>query len=499
MQDSEQNNSMFQVLMALWGRRKWWAISVFALCFASAASLIMSLPNIYRATATVLINTGDSQALTGDANSGQGDLLDSVTAQVMSRTRLQDMINKFGLYPGLRSKVSPETVIERMRNDIQLERKATDQQQWGQNPVFAFTLSYQGWNPQIVTEVTNALVSSYVAENNRIRTKQINDTVNSLRAQMASIKAKLDDQQDRINAFKSSHMGELPEQQQVNLSTLTQLNLQLHESSENEIDSERRQADLLKQMTSSGDASVPQLEQELSNLRTKYTDNYPDVVHLKAQIAALRRQQSESGGDPSESPLQRQYDSLTAQIKTYKQQEGQLKTQIDEYQKRVGNVPIYAEKLQTLNQGYTETQDVYSSLLKRYEKARLAEGTEKNAVDQYRMLDSAIPPRNPAGPNRSRLLLISLVLCLGLSAGVAFLMEQLDTSFHSAGELRAFTTIPILAGIPQIVTSGDIWRHRFRYSISTLIIVLGLIVTILWFHFIGRGNEQFVWLLMRHH
>ncbi|MGH8370752.1 MAG: GumC family protein, partial [Gammaproteobacteria bacterium] len=430
---------MFQILRALWSRRKWWAISVFALCFASAASLIMTLPNIYRATATVLVSTGDAQALTGESNSGQDDLLDSVTAQVMSRARLQDMIEKFELYPGLKGKMSPEAVIERMRNDIQLERKATDQQQWGQNPVFAFTLSYQGWNPQIVTKVTNALVSSYVTENNQIRTKQINDTVNSLQAQMASIKAKLDDQQDRINAFKSSHMGELPEQQQVNLSTLAQLNLQLHESSENEIDAERRQADLLKQMTSSGDASVPQLEQELSDLRTKYTDNYPDVVHLKAQIAALKSQQS-SGGGQTESPLQRQYNSLTAQIRTYKQEEEQLKAQIATYQGRVGNVPIFAEKLQTLNQGYAETQDVYSSLLKRYEKARLAEGTERNAVDQYRVLDSAIPPRNPAGPNRSRLLLISLILCLGLSAGVTFLMEQFDTSFHSAAELRAFTT-----------------------------------------------------------
>lgn len=486
---------MFQVFGALWHRRKWPALTIFLVSLAAAVSLVLALPNIYRASATVLVNSGDSLELSGSVNGAQDNRLDSITAQVMSRVRLQGLINRFDLYRELRNSASPEAVLDRMRRDIRLERKQTDQQQWGRDPVFAFTLSYQGWDPDTVVQVANALVTSYVSESNRVLDARITGTTNSLKTQMASIKAKLDSQQQRINAFKNNHMGALPEQQQANLATLTQMNLQLHQDNENELDAMRRRDEILKQMDASGDTSLAQLMQELSSLRTRYTDDYPDVQRLKAQIAAMKHNQAAKGTDPTPSPLQQQYTAIGAEIAAYKQKDRQLQAQIALYQKRVEDVPIYAQKLQVLKQGYAETQDIYSSLLKRYEKARLAEDAAGSSAGQYRILDAAVTPRNPVGPNRMRLLLIGLILSLGLAAGSVFLLEQLDTSFHTVAELRAFTTVPVLAGIPQIVTRGDTWRHRLWFGLSTLLVVLALVAISVGFRFIGHGNEHLVWML----
>ena len=120
---------------------------VFTLEFAAAASFVYSLPDIYSATATVLVNQNAAQqAAAGSGGAAQDNRLDSVSEAVLSRSRLLVLITRYDLFPGLRTRISIDTVLDQMRRDIiRLERKAGEQQ-WGQDPTFAaFTLSYQGW------------------------------------------------------------------------------------------------------------------------------------------------------------------------------------------------------------------------------------------------------------------------------------------------------------------------------------------------------------------
>ena len=494
-----QRDASLEALGMLWKRRHYLAVCVFVLAFAAAASFVYALPDIYSATATVLVNQNAAQqAQVGSGSGPQDNRLDSVSEAVLSRNRLLDLITRYQLYPELRRQTSIETVLDQMRRDIRLERKAGEQQ-WGQDPTFAFTLSYQGWDPRTVAQVTNALANSYVDENNRMQTHQASETADSLAAQLAEIKQKLDSQAQKVNAFEDSHMGELPQQQEANLSTLQQLNTQLHENGESLAQALQRRETLLKQMTDSGDADLAQLQQELASLRTRYTDMYPDIVRVKAQIAALEHAQSAQGsGAKPLSPLQQQYQSLEAEIKSYRQEDSRLHGEIAAYQNRVDNVPRRAQELQTLTQGYSETQEVYSSLLKRYEQARLAEAPQAGPGSQYRVLESAVAPNDASGPARKRLLLMSLVLCLGLAAAAVFVAEQFDTSFHSVDELRMFTRVPVIASIPRIITQGDIWRRRARLGTAAVSLVLALFMAIGVSHLLGHGNEQLVWMLSRH-
>jgi polysaccharide chain length determinant protein (PEP-CTERM system associated) len=493
------NEAALAALGKLWRRRRWIAIGIVVLTYPAAASFVYALPNIYSATATVLVNPDGAQA----AASGSGSVtdenqLDSVSEAVLSRGRLLDLVARFDLYPELRRTSSMDTVLGRMRQDIRLERKSGEQQ-WGQDPTFAFTLTYQGWDPQIVAKVTNALASSYVDENNRMRTRQATDTVESLSAQLNVIKQKLDAQEQKIDAFKDSHMGELPEQQTANLSTLLQLNTQLHENGESLTQALQRRENLLKQMTDSGDADLSQLEQELASLRTRYTELYPDVVRVKQQIANLKHTQADQGGAAKAvSPLQQQYQSLEAEIKSYTQETGRLRGEIAAYQGRVDKVPLRAQQLQALTQGYGEIQDVYSSLLKRYEQARLAQAPQGGITGQYRVLEPAIPPIDASGPARMRLLFMSLVLCLGLAGAAVLLAEQFDASFHHIDDLRAFTRVPVLVSIPRIVTTSDIWRRRLRYGSAIISVLVALLVVAEVSSLLGRGNERLVWMLSRH-
>lgn len=492
-----QPDSALNMVQRLWKRRRWLAIGIFAVSFAAAASFIFSLPDIYSSTATVLVNnvnTGQDPGPNGQ-NNGSDSRLDAVSTEVQSRDRLLDMINRFDLYPELRQHASTDSVLARMRQDIRVDRKA-GQQQWGQDPTFAFTLSYQGWDPKTVAKVTNALATSYVDANNKMRSQQAQALLASLQSQMADVKKKLDAQEVKINAFRTAHMGDLPEQQMANLAMLQQLSGQLHENNEALSQAlQRRDNPNAFGGTTSPDAAasdLPQLEQQLTALRTRYTDAYPDVVQLKSQIAALKREQAAQAAQATKAAaVPADYDNT---VSSYRQEESRLKAQMSQYQARVENMPVRSQQLQALMQGYGETQDVYSSLLRRYEEAPLPGAV----AGQYRVLEQAVPPADASGPGRIKLLIMSLVLCLGLAGAVVFAAEQLDPSFHSVDELRAYTRVPVLASIPLIITPDDVWKSRVRFGVAVASAVVLAIILAQLSSLLGHGNQDLVWMLSRH-
>jgi polysaccharide chain length determinant protein (PEP-CTERM system associated) len=257
---------------------------------------------------------------------------------------------------------------------------------------------------------------------------------------------------------------------------------------------------LLKQLTASGGADLAQLQQQLADLQTRFTDRYPDVIRVKAEIAALTQQSKNSAeNDSAANSLQKQLDQVQAEIKSLGQQERQLHNQISVYQSHVENVPRLTQQLQALTQGYEETKEIYSSLLKRYEEASIAQsGPYQGGGNQFHILDAAVVPKDPVGPNRLRLVLLGTLLSLAMAAVAAFLAEQLDTSFHTVEELQAFTKVPVLARIPRIDTVGDNLRRRLRFGVLTLSTAMILLMFVAIAAVIGRDNQVLVWMLTKH-
>ena len=229
---TEHPGSAFRQARAIWRRRKWLIMLAFIVPFSIVISLVMAMPNLYRAKATVLVE----QAPDAQGPSASGRLesrLEAISEEVLSRARLQDLIARFDLYPTLRRHASPQAVIDRMRRDIRFERKNVELP-WGGGATVAFTLSYQGWEPQTAAQVTNALVSFYIEENEKIRRREA------------------DDIQTHVD-------GRAPDNLAV-------------------------------------------LKRELAELRARFNDRYPDVLRLKAEIAALERERQGRGWVPAATP-----------------------------------------------------------------------------------------------------------------------------------------------------------------------------------------------------
>jgi polysaccharide chain length determinant protein (PEP-CTERM system associated) len=524
---------------AIWRRRKWLAVLLFALPFTAAASVIVSLPDLYRSTATVLVERQQvpESFVKSTVTSELETRLQTISQEILSRSRLESLVTRFGLYADLGKQASnKEAVIDRMRRDIRLEVRSAAARGGDRRATIAFALSYRGRDPQTVALVTNTLASFYIEENLKAREKQASGTTEFLKTQIGKTKERLDQQERQVSEFKRRYLGELPQQMQPNLATLEVLNTQFRLNSDNQVRAGERREALAAQLSEAetfgqppgaptvpgGPATGPEppalhlarLKQELTTARTRYTDSHPTVIRLKDEITAVEgglagtrpETRPEAAHAPAPAPaapaspyvlrLREALHAAEAEIKILKTEEQRLRSAITAYQIRVENSPRREQEFQDISRDYDSTKEQHQSLVKRYEEAQVAESMEQRQKgEQFRILDPAMPSAVTTAPNRGRLLMIALALSVGLAVCAAMLAEMLDTSFHSAGDMRAFSTVPVLVSIPRIITDADRrWRRR-RFQVAVAGTLVGLALVAGGSHIFARGNEQIVRLL----
>src|SRR5262245_13177328 len=386
-----RNTSPLDLVAAVWGRRKWLAILVFVGPLAAGVSLVSVLPNIYRSTATVIVDNQEvpESFVRSTVTSAVEIRLQAISQEVLSRARLEKLIQSLDLYSESGKRASLDEAVANMRRDIKLEVKSA-QLKGLREATVAFTISYQGSNPATIARVTNTLAEFYAEENVKARERQASGTAEFLRIQLGETKTRLDALETQVSAFKRRHLGELPQQMDANLATLDRLTLQLRANADSQTRAtERRQAFssqlaeaelLLSSPVNSvtGLPTVPgaalmapefrdaatrlaQRKEELARLRTQFSDQYPDVVQLRGEVAALERElvaaqaraksapNSTTGETPAAPPLpaapvspyvlrlKEALSEVQTELKILKTEEGRIREEIATYQKRVEN------------------------------------------------------------------------------------------------------------------------------------------------------------------
>lgn len=517
VQEPEAKDRGVPAVLEVLRRRQWLGLAVFAGLFAPATAFVAFLPDLYRATSTVLVERQPvpESFVQPSVTDAVDTRLHTISQEILSRARLGDLIERFNLYPELRDRASPEDLTQRMRLDIDLTRKEVEQA-WGRSATIAFALSYRGKDPQRVAQVTNALAAFYVEENVKLRERQAARTAEFLKTQLQEMKRKLDGQEARAGEFKERHPGELPQQVEANLATLERLNAQLNLNSQNQMRAIERRDRLERQRAGlapgvpAADAESPagrlsRLNRELADLRTRYTPLYPDIVRLEREIEALKKSGAASGTAPGRDPApaaagpeDRDQREVDADMSLLKAEEARLREAIARYEQRVENAPRRQQELDEVSRDYRTTKDLYDSLLKKYEEALLAQSLEHGqTAERFRILDPALPPQAPEAPGRVWLGVVILLMAAGAAAGAMMVAERADTSIHGAEALRAFTRVPVLVSIPLIVTRAEgRWRRLKRAAM--LLAAAGMLAALTGLAYrAAHQYEQIVYILSR--
>ena len=349
-------------------RKKSFVLSFLSVIFM-AVLIAFVLPPIYLSQSTILIE--DQQipreyvqtTITGFVE----ERLQVITQQIMSRSRLMEIINRFNLYQEMRDRYTTEEIIEKMRDDIHLETISAEvmDRRTGRPTAatIAFTLSYEGKNPSTVQKVSNVLASFYLEQNLKSREQRASNTTIFLQQESDALKGQIDAIENKISEFKSAHIGELPEYNALNLQAITQLNRDV-DHIEMQINSLKERKILLEGQIANVDPLSPivtdegkammhpgerlkYLRLQLISLQSTLSEKHPDMKKLKKEIHELQQQVEES--DASIEKVKR-LNALTGQLAAMKGKSGpkhpdvvRLSKEVEVLGKEVEN--IRAEKV----------------------------------------------------------------------------------------------------------------------------------------------------------
>jgi polysaccharide chain length determinant protein (PEP-CTERM system associated) len=501
-------------LIAIGLRRKWTIIIPFLLAACVTVYLCTILPPIYRSETTILVEPQQvpedyvQSTVTGSVT----DRLSTISQQILSRTRLESVIRDLALYTEQRERSTMEDVVIEMRKNIELNIEAdSGGRSRGAASAVAFRLAFLGPDPEVVQKVTTTLANLYIEENLRVRETLARGTKEFLSREVRDVEQELASREEALREFRQEHMGELPEQLETNLRSLEQLQEQksavldsLREAEDRQILLERQLDETpatLSEMGSDGDDLYTRLEtkrQTLAALTSRYTDLYPDVVTLKKEIRELEERISGNPVDPenppSEAPpvasLNPAYQRLKSQVETDQITIKNLRDEINvinarmrRLQRRVENIPRREQELMSLKRDYETIKQSYDSLNERKINAEIAENLEtRQKSERFRILDPANLPQRPVKPNRRKILAIGLMLGLGLGGALAFLREQMDDTFHTVDEVKAFSDIPVIGVIPLAVSPEQIRRKRWITATVTSVAVVSVTALIVGVH-----------------
>ena len=503
------------------GRRQFWFIVIpFFIIFLAVMIYCVFCSRTFRSSSLILVQPQEVPAeyIKSTVTSDVKSRLNSITDEVLSRSALEEVINKFDLFPEFKARGRMYDAIENLRKKITVTVKESGGG-WNRSPS-SFEIAFEGPDPRTVRDVTSALASLYIEHNFRIRAEQAAGTLKFLDRELERTREELRQKEELVRQFKEKYLGLLPEQMENNARILTQLQQHLDSMNKSLQAAEDRKVLLQAQSTrlrviqpgSSTSAreedlptTVEGLRQELQRLQNRYSDQHPDVLRLKRLIEKAEKGEQTPGGQPdargstdSKSSdthrlISAEREDVSAQLQfmdkdilSLRQERDKTRALIDDYRHRIESGPKIEQMFLDLRRDYQQASDNYQSLLQKKLQAEMAENLERTQKgEQFKILDQANLPLVPYKPDIPKLLSLGFVVALGCGFGLAFYREFRDPAFWTRKELEGVLELPILITVPVISTERDLHRRKVMMAAAVgLLVFMGsallLALFVLW-------------------
>ena len=470
-------------------KRRWWIIAIPGLLFAIAGLIatFFIAPKYLSQTLVLIENQKVPDDYVKSVISADLDSrLASMKEQILSRSRIQPIIDKYNLYAG---SGSMDDRIDIVRKEIQIKPIRSEISRAGGLP--GFFISFTANDPHTAQLVCGEIVSLFVSENLRSRAASAEGTTDFLKGQLGDAKRNLDDQDAKLAQFQRQYVGKLPGQESPNVNMLSSLNIQLEAAnqalSRMEQDKTYEEAMLGQQIQNNPIPAGPgtqgagivkslTLQSELqtlvaqeAELSSHYTADYPDVIAARRKIAEMRQQIAALPPVPTPSanaatvtpgaiPPASRYDSSAVQqlrsqihaldlgIDDKRKEQAQIQGNIHIYQDRIQSSPLVEEQYKQLTRDYQTAQTFYDSLLAKMNQSKMATDLEKRQEgEQFKVMDEPNLPDGPTYPKRSVFAGVGLAIGLALGMMIVAMLEYKDTALRTERDVYAFTRLPTLA------------------------------------------------------
>ncbi len=429
----------------------------------------------------------------------------TIAQRVLSPSRLRPMVESLQLAKGGQS---VDDVVANIQLNMTIE-PVPDISQFGpggkrrsgstpsNSPVPGFYVNYTASTARDAQQVCTSLTSVLLEEDLKSRQDATQGTTLFLTKQVEDAKQNLDELDQRLAAFKNQHLGQLPGDEDNNVKILMGLNSQLdantqslNRATQDKSYTESMLAQQLAAWKSVQSSNNPQsLQQQLSQLQARlidlqgrYTQDHPDVIKTKADIAEVKKQLAAINSNPSakeddsandngsviEPPEIRQlrlqihqYEDLVAQGT---RDQKRLQQEIALYQSRVASSPAIEEQYKELARDYDNAQKVYQEDLAKQSTSKMATQAEQEEQGEHMaLLNPADLPDSPSFPNRLFFAGGGLGAGLALGFGLAMWLELREKCIRTESDAEAAVGLPMLVAVPWLVQPEPVNGNGKRY------------------------------------
>lgn len=461
------------------------------------------LPRNYVASTTILARESDiiQPLLEGRAvATGVTDRAGMARQVIFSRKVLEDILATGGWLADNPSPIERDRRMERIQENTRVTSPRED----------LVHIVYSDSDAERTFRVTERLAELFIAESLETKERESREAYEFIDSQVQAYHRKLIEAEENLQAYRSRNADAQPDSTAEVNNRVSALRTQVSQNRMELQEHRSRAAALASQLSRESavtavqtranlyGAQLVELQSQVDLLLLNYTEQYPDVVRLRHQIADIKRAMQEDaarpdtapqGGTPFESAqlnphyqqLRQQRDEALREMAATNARLGVSQSMLGEELGRRRSIVNAEGALAELTRDYEVNRDLYQDLLRRRENARVSMQLDQEERGlTLRVQDPATMPLRPTGLRFMHFAIGGLMLAILLPLGVVFLRARFDPRIRSASHLSRRIGAPLLAVIPTYHTPAerrqDVARVALSFAIvATVVVAYGLV------------------------
>ena len=487
MEDGREK-SLGEMLGPIWlAVKKYWKLALGPSLAVLGVGLVIAsrIPSYYQADTLIFMQPQRlaSKIIEEQKREEVSERLQALVQEILSRPRLRAIIDRFKLYPEYKGVAGSERALMKLKAAIEVTQAAS---LTGAQQLQTFKLSFSHRDADTTFEVIKAVSNLFIEESVYDRRNEVQGTQDFFDAQLADSRKKLEETENKVQEFVKQNFGKLPEHLEQAVARLQTLQSQLESNGQLLAANMSRRGNLegelgeVRRITASmgGESgaatysndpqeAVAQLEEALAILKSKYTDQHPEVIATKKRIEALRAQlgKSNPGSKKPASPrvnsqgaaavlgVRRQLSEVDIAVNALKSENERLKKQVEQLNSDIQEMPLKEQELLKIKRDYENLKETYQKLMGERDSAGLqASMLRSQKATQLRVVEPPEKPISPAGPPRLLIAIAGLVLALIVLLAMPVAIYFLNGSFRSKEEVEEILGVKVLGVIPPMYT-----------------------------------------------
>ena len=488
-------------------RYKWHLIVSIPLILVVCTFVILALPPVYKAEGRIMVETQQipQDLVRSTVTSAASEQIGVIQQRVMTRANLLDIISKYDYFTN--DNASPAQINQLLADfsshigvDIESARRGREAVAIG------FRVSFSSPSPSVAQAVANDLVTLFLSENVKSRTKRASETTAFLNSEAKKIRKELNEIEAQVVQFKQENKDTLPEHLDLYVDMLDSSREQVSNLSREVLSYKEQLNTLDNQLRTLRDEgtvvddisqqNIGQLREEYRRLLLIYQPSHPDLVALRERINILEQGGANSGDQnnglsDAEVALNNQILTIKAQIDIAEANRQQELEEIADLEQRIVKIPQVEQGFTEISRDYQSKIAQYNSIIARVQDAEMAESLEQERkAERFSVLESPVYPTSPSEPDRKKLMILAFAFAFGLPVGLVLAIGFLDKSIRGSDALELITGAPPLIEIPYIETKTEAMKKRKAIMIGILVGLGLLLVSLLIVHLLVAPIDE---------